>query len=167
MFATRLNWVLVLLTAPTFVGCSGGANGGGDRQKVYPVKGKITMGGGPVANALVAFSPKAKQPVATGRTGNDGSFRLTTYDSGDGAAAGEFIVLVTKSGKKSTATDAVSAHDPDNPTSGAGAHDAATDGADTAADSGLPEKYSRVEQSDLTAVIKADGSNELTFDLKP
>ena len=67
-----------------------------DQKEVYEVTGKVTFGGGPVAKATVMFSPLDKQPVATGITDNDGVYRLTTYDSFDGAAAGKYDVLISK-----------------------------------------------------------------------
>ena len=75
------------------IGCGGPREGA-----VYPVSGTLTVGGQPVANAMVAFHPldqagsQGVLPVAC--TGPDGRYRLRTYAAGDGAPAGEYAVTV-------------------------------------------------------------------------
>ncbi|MFO0844252.1 MAG: hypothetical protein U0797_17960 [Gemmataceae bacterium] len=75
-----------------------GLLGCGGRPQVHPVEGKLLVGGRPAANARLAFHPLgggasgARVPVAT--TWEHGTFRLTTYASGDGAPAGEYAVTV-------------------------------------------------------------------------
>jgi len=90
-------------------GCSGG---GADQVPVYPVSGKVTLGGGPVAKATVVFSPVDGQPVATGMTDTQGEFKLTTYDSFDGAAEGNYEVLISKSAAPAASTGGAPSHDP-------------------------------------------------------
>ncbi|MBS0207208.1 MAG: hypothetical protein JSS49_30395 [Planctomycetes bacterium] len=121
------------------------------------------MSGGPVANAIVTFSPKERQPVAIGKTDNDGKFTVTTYDPGDGAAEGDFVVLVTKQSAPQAAT--VPAHDPSKPFDSSAAHSQSA-GAKAAADVGLPEKYSRIDQTDLKVNVKQSG-NDFPLELKP
>jgi hypothetical protein len=167
MHFSRVPWFAVLVIGLSVAGCTGGAVGSGDRQPVFKVKGKITMAGGAVPNAFVSFSPKGKQPVATGRTGTDGTYTLTTYDGGDGAAAGDYVVLVTKV-SASPPTTTLGGHDPKNIPSGASMH-AAQNAAAAAGDAGstLPEKYGRREQSDPNTTVKSSNDNVLDFDLKP
>jgi hypothetical protein len=76
------------------VGC-----GGDGRPACHPVTGKVLVDGKPAVRAVVAFHPLA--PQADGQsygpstiTGDDGGFRLTTFDAGDGAPAGEYAVTV-------------------------------------------------------------------------
>ena len=88
--AACLLFVPCLLLA----GCGGGATEG--RKPVYPTSGRITMSGSPVIGATVSFAPREGQPVAMGRTNDAGEYVLTTYDGGDGAAAGRFSVVVNK-----------------------------------------------------------------------
>jgi hypothetical protein len=166
----RPEWCSTLLLAVLLTGCGGtGAEGDAGHQKVYKVKGKITLSGAPVANANVSFSPKAQHPAAIGKTGAGGEFVLTTYDPGDGAAAGDYVVLVTKDlPPASAATAPPSGHRQGQKESlNYGNMHAQPGGEAPAATSALPEKYSRTDKSDLTATVKADGSNEFNFDLKP
>jgi len=142
------------------VGCSGGSST--DRKPVFKVSGKITMSGGPVANAMVTFSPKQKQPVAIGKTDTNGQFKLTTYDAGDGAAEGEYVVLVSKSTASAPAGPV--GHDPSKPHTPP-AHQQLTAAQSTEA--GLPEKYSQISGSGLLAKVEKGGKNQFEFELKP
>jgi hypothetical protein len=164
MGSARFGTFAAVVTGLVLAGC-GNAGVGPKPKPVFKISGKITLNGAPVANAMVSFSPKAEnQPAATGRTGTDGKYTLTTYDPGDGAAAGDYVVLVTKSTVSSTAGPP--AHDPSHPVSGEAMH--AARGAQAAeAETALPEKYSRADQSDLKATVKAGTNDELNFDLKP
>ena len=73
------------------------------RKAVFSVEGKVFHKSEktPAAGALVIFRPAGTVndgdwpegfPRAT--AGDDGAFKLTTYDDGDGAPAGEYAVLV-------------------------------------------------------------------------
>jgi hypothetical protein len=67
---------------------------------VYPVSGQVLLNGQPLAGALVALHPVGEMDVAlpsvrpNGRTGPDGTFVLTTYETHDGAPPGEYAVIV-------------------------------------------------------------------------
>ncbi|MBW3540939.1 MAG: carboxypeptidase-like regulatory domain-containing protein [Planctomycetes bacterium] len=143
-------------------GCGSGAEGEGERVDVYPVSGKITMAGGPVANAAVTFSPKENQPVANGRTDAQGNYTLTTYEAGDGAAPGEYVVLVTKS---TAPADPGLGPSVDDPNYGAAPQHTAQAPAGTG--SALPDKYAAADQSPLTATVKAGDNAGVDFTLKP
>ena len=147
------------------IGCSGGSDA--DQVDIYGVSGKITMSGSPVANATVTFSPKEKQPLAMARTDANGQYTLTTNDANDGAAAGDYIVLVTKSAPGAGGDSESAMHEAMN--SGKDANAAMHDAAKAAKESAslLPEKYSIADQSDLNATVKTSGKNEFNFELKP
>ena len=168
----RSSCTAAILVGLFLAGCSGKAVGEKGRVPVYKVSGKITMAGSPVANANVIFSPRAGQPVALGRTDSAGQYTLTTYDAGDGAAEGDFVVLVNKSAAQTAVAPSIS-HDPQKPNANAfdadAAHAARGAGAASAeADSALPARYTRVDESDLRATVKANGPNDkVDFDLKP
>lgn len=88
IFLTLLGVALCLLA-----GCNRA-----QRESVHPVAGTLIIDDATAANAALAFHPICKEqakytrPVAV--TGEDGEYRLTTYVSGDGAPAGEYIVTV-------------------------------------------------------------------------
>jgi hypothetical protein len=58
------------------------------------VRGTVTLDGKPVEGALVLFLPEGTGRQASGQTGADGSFRLTTIDVNDGAFPGNYKVVV-------------------------------------------------------------------------
>jgi len=72
--------------------------GRSDHEAVYPASGKVFYRGRPAEGALVtlvpldASNPKARRPGAEVR--NDGTFRLSTYASYDGAPAGRYAVTI-------------------------------------------------------------------------
>lgn len=70
-------------------GCGGSGN-----PTTYPVSGVVLQNGKGVANVNVAFFPESG-PSASGRTDADGKFTLTTFETGDGAVAGEQKVAIT------------------------------------------------------------------------
>ncbi len=79
---------LVALTALLAGGCGKG------RPSTIPVKGVVIYKGQPLQNANVMFVPVAGGRPASGRTGEDGTFSLGTFKSGDGALPGEYLVGV-------------------------------------------------------------------------
>src|SRR5262245_40133458 len=84
-FRAANAFTLLLIAA----GCNSG--------KPVKVEGLVTLEGKPVEGATVTFNPQSDQGhIAAGRTGSDGTFRLTTFTSGDGALAGDYQVTITK-----------------------------------------------------------------------
>lgn len=152
----------LLIGVALFVGCGSDE----DHQDVHKVSGVITMNGAPVANAIVTYSPKEKQPVAMGRTDSKGQYALTTYDANDGAVAGAYVILVSKSGGGPDTKSESAMHDALSSGKGVGnMHAAAKSGG--ASDSLLPQKYGVPNKSDLTATVKTNEDNKFDFDLKP
>jgi hypothetical protein len=69
----------------------------GCARKMVKVQGKVLLDGQPVEGATVSFQPDEESgPPASGLTGSDGVFRLTTHTSGDGARPGNYKVVITK-----------------------------------------------------------------------
>jgi hypothetical protein len=77
-----------------------GCSADGDRVDVYPVTGKVLVGGQPAEGAIVTFYSatdelrERKVPPPTGTVDASGEFRLSSYEPDDGAPAGEFKVTV-------------------------------------------------------------------------
>ena len=123
-------------------GC--GKKAGPERVAVYPVEGSITFKGQPMPGAVISFHPKAPQenvPPPRAEINKDGVLKVSTYDGGDGAPEGEYVVTVlwyklVKNGKDVVAGPNV-----------------------------IPQKYTSAERSDLTTVIKGPGPNKIEFQL--
>jgi hypothetical protein len=160
----RIQFVFAVCLASVLAGCGGGSEG---REPVHKVSGTVTLSGSPVGGASVSFAPEEKQRVATARTKDDGTFELTTYDYGDGAMAGKYKVLVSKSVSTSQASGPVG-HDPNAAGGGAPSHAAGGKGAgDDEAGQLLNPKYASRGTTDLEAEVKPDEDNVFTFDLQP
>ena len=95
---------------------------GSGQEAVYPVKGKVVYQGKPAEGAIVTFhsltprgNAKGPLPLPGGRAHKDGSFRLSTYQSNDGAPAGKFAVTIVyrspeqKEGDENTGPDLLGA----------------------------------------------------------
>jgi len=77
------------------------------------VNGTITLDGKPLPEAVITFVPEGGGGhQASGMSGSDGSFRLTTFSSGDGAERGSYKVTVTLGAPE---TDTGPAPDPTDP----------------------------------------------------
>jgi len=78
---------LFLLAGLLAVGCGGPG-------KPVKVEGVVTLDDKPLPGATVTFVPKDKGRSASGLTESDGSFRLTTFRTEDGALPGEYKVII-------------------------------------------------------------------------
>jgi hypothetical protein len=111
-----------------------------DHPPVFPVSGQVTWNGQPLPNALLVLHPKgaadARAIPARGQTDQHGHFRLTTYETGDGAPVGEYTVTVAYHQLVATG----SGYEP--------------------GPNLLPPKYASPETTDLTVRV-AQGPNEL------
>jgi hypothetical protein len=96
---TRLRTICRAWMAAIVVlsGCASKEDG---RVKVYPVSGKVLVNGKPAEGAEVIFygaTPELRGPgtvSASGKTNENGEFRLGSYGPDDGAPAGKFNVVV-------------------------------------------------------------------------
>lgn len=147
------------------VGCTGGGDGASARVTVHKVTGKVTYLGNPLAGASVAFSPQGDQPAAVGRTNDSGVFSLMTYRAGDGAAAGDYKVVISITDSAAPSGEPAEAHGtvPGVDYSAAFSH-AGKSGRGTA--NILPAKYGDPANTPLTAKVEPNGKNDFPFDLK-
>ncbi|HVX64938.1 MAG TPA: hypothetical protein VHC19_30250 [Pirellulales bacterium] len=131
--------------------------GQSDRVAVYPVHGRLTFEGKPMAGggsiALIATGGQQGK-TAGAEIKPDGAFTLTTYEEGDGSMPGEFRVVVTQ----------VVVKEPDASEDG----QAVASGpiSVVAEDERIPAIYSDRQNSPLTARIEANSDNELNLELK-
>jgi hypothetical protein len=69
------------------------------KPKLAKVSGKVTYKGQPLTKGRVVFTPVAGKgsesgQVASGDIESDGSYRLTTFDTNDGAVLGQHIITL-------------------------------------------------------------------------
>src|SRR5687768_432734 len=95
---------LFALAAPLglIVGCASDAAPVG--KPVHPVRGQLFVKKAPAVGAELIFVPvdepdEPTDPRPRAVVGEDGSFALSTHGDGDGAPAGEYVVVVTWPGK--------------------------------------------------------------------
>ena len=89
----NLSLAVVGLTVLSLIGC------GGETVKRPPlgkVHGIVTYKGKPISGAVVSFIKDKAPRVATGTTDANGNYKLTTFDTNDGAFVGTHKVTVTK-----------------------------------------------------------------------
>ncbi len=124
------------------------------------VTGRVTVGGVPVKDGVVMFHP-ADGPTAVGAIGQDGTYTLTTFKSGDGAVTGEHRVTISSTsvgaGKmvEAATLDEEIARSGKNSTKWLVAGDVKWV---------VPEKYSQLGTTDQKATVRG-GSNTINFDL--
>ena len=122
-----------------------------------PVLGTVTYQGQPVAGAVVTFLVDGNTPPATGTTGPDGAFELTTFKNGDGAVPGSYTVSISKfetTGLDPSADDSMEAAA------------ARANAPPPKTHSLLPEKYADAGRSGLRFEVKAGETNEFQIELK-
>lgn len=134
-------------------GCGGGADDKWtqDRPKTVPVTGVVTYKGSPVEGAQINFIPASpSESAAYATTQADGSFELTTFVQGDGAAPGSYKVTVNKR----TVETILNAQDPNGPPQG------------VKETSHLPEKYGKSTSTDLQFDVTESGLKGVSLELK-
>lgn len=145
-------------TMLALAGC-GGADGEGDRPPRLPVSGTITYQGAPLADAQVTFNPEAQDGTAAfGRTDAEGHYELTTFETGDGAVAGKYIVTITKYDTPPAPTAEVPEDEYVPP-------EASNAPAPPPPKNLAPDKYRQMHTSDLRAVVSEGGDETFDFTL--
>jgi len=84
--------ILLACTAIGVIACCGGC--GARHVGVVPVSGVVTIDGEPLPLGQLRVLAKDHRP-AMGRIQEDGSFRLSCFDLGDGAPEGTHLVTIT------------------------------------------------------------------------
>lgn len=88
---TAFRLVLAVGAVALAAGC------GEDHPPTYPVRGRVTYADGtPLARGWIELEPVSRVPAVTarGQIQADGTFELTTFESGDGAVAGKHRAAV-------------------------------------------------------------------------
>lgn len=128
----------------------------------YPIKGKVTYNGAPVAHGTVNFLPTKPPPEGRAATGEikDGYYSLTTVGDFDGALPGDYKVAIV-------ALDMDLASAAASKEQGGMVHqgDAGHQKAVKSAKALIPSKYGTGETSGLKATVETSGKT-IDFDLK-
>jgi hypothetical protein len=136
---TRMHqFVLPLAVCCLLAGC------GPSRPQTVPVSGRVTWQGQPVVEGIIVFYPATGRP-ATGVIAADGTYRLRTFDPGDGAVLGKHCVTIE-------AKRAVNARLPKSMAEELGGS-AASGRPELTIEWIVPEKYSQRSTSPLTAEV--------------
>jgi hypothetical protein len=140
--------LMLTLACVCAAGC--GSSAPDNRPERVPVVGVVKYKQQPVEGAVVVFNPQGHPHAAIGRTDADGRFELMTFEPGDGAVAGEYLVSISKieaAPVVAQATDdAPTISVPEKPL--------------------LPDVYADPQTSGFKQTIMVGREGELTFDLK-
>ena len=133
-FTAGRRW-LAAASLLALAGC-GSSQTSSDRLPVFPATGKIVFDGRPLTGAFVVLHPKGSAdakstPRPHAQAAADGSFTLTSYESNDGAPAGDYTLTVEYRALVKHGGDV------------------------TAGPNVLPPKYSRAETSPVAVQIAA------------
>lgn len=132
--------LLVLAT----IGCGGG------EDPTVPVSGVVRFGGEPLAGVTVRFHPESGQ-LAFGKTDDEGRFQLTTRSRNDGALPGRYAVTVIEVEEPPTAKDGQQGY---------------LAYAEPTSVPSFPVKYTRPDETTLSARVTRDSPNTFKFDLE-
>jgi hypothetical protein len=148
MFFSRLMRVLC------FIGLLSGC--GDNSHGLAPVSGTVLYNGQPLANAVVGFVPaEGGGRGANGTTDKNGNYRLTTFQSDDGALVGKHRVVVGATEK----SEKPKMPDGDVPQEGG------MPGKQEPRKLLSPARYMNYDTSGLTADVVAGKKNVFDFDL--
>lgn len=145
---------LLVLLAGFLIGCGGGDD---NRPTVVAAGGTVALDGQPLPDAKVVLIPISQsRPAAYAVSDADGTFALTTFEQGDGAVPGEYLVTVTKQQAENPMTTEESA-----------AYFARTGTpppAPTFVDL-IPAQYRDAASSGLKVQVEPDGKNRFVLEL--
>jgi hypothetical protein len=144
-----------LLAGLFLVPALGGCGDDQSKPKLGKVHGKVTLDGKPVERGHIVFTPSTGKggetgQTATGEINSDGTFDLTTFDTGDGAILGQHVVTVVV---------------PEPGSENLGKPDASGRINYVLPKNTAPKKYEKVDTSPLRYTVK-EGSNDFPIELK-
>ena len=135
-----------------------------------PVSGKVTLDGAPVDGAKVVFAPASGGgTAASGVTDAGGRYKLTTLNPGDGALAGSYLVMISKTeqvGEDPAAAAVKPGMSDEEATKAAMEAHVAGEKTDPEFRDLLPAKYKDPAASGLKAEVAKGGQTEFNFELE-
>lgn len=146
--------LLVACSLATSLGCN--SEPPDDRPARAKVTGMVTLAGSPVAEARIQFHAVNKSQGAIGKTKTDGTYTLTTYEAGDGALPGDYVVTISKTEVASglTEEEKLKMQEMGRPVPSPKTSEL------------MPKAYTKSASSPLKVTVTADGDNHFDFDVK-
>lgn len=138
-----VKWLVLLPLSLLAAGCGDGL------PATVEVHGRVTYQGQPLPGGELSFQPLVtsadglRRP-ATGQIEADGTYRLSTFSSGDGALPGEYLVAINSFVGPAPIE--------------------VVDGGEAARESRIPLKYGNPATSGLRATVPAEGGKSITLD---
>ena len=156
----QIAWRRSLLLAGTIL-LSACSNGFDDHPPVYPVKGKVVVGGKPMKGGSIIFEyvgddsdvlkgPPGQPFRVTGKITNEGTFNLVAYPGSEGVPAGNYKVGISTSQGRSESNLFGRKLEIEKKTRSAASH----------------AEYADPKTSGLTTKVSKDRPNEPVFELK-
>ena len=142
-----------------------GCGGGAERPEIAPVSGRVTYQGQSVEGAKVTFRTEGSPRVGTGITNADGEYKLTTFDTNDGAVVGEHRVTIAKFEQEAASAES-EGYDPENPGAAYGQQMMSAASGKDKRESQLPAKYADPATTPLTRTVVAGEENVFNFELE-
>lgn len=139
----------LFLVVAAIVGCAETSG----RQKTVPVSGTVKFEGKAIPSGSLLFVPINPGPSAQANLRPDGTFKAGTYEEADGMIPGEYRIAI--SGQMTVEDSKARQPDP---------HEVSSKKFQKSDE--IPERYSDLHKSGLTANIRIGEKNELTFELK-
>jgi len=146
----RFGFIVCALAASAVCGC------GGTAYDSVPVSGTVTYKGTAVEGATVAFHGGPASAPATGVTDATGKFKLSSYNPGDGAPAGNYKVTVSKKKLEVATSGKMSMEEAAKAPGGSAAKETDL----------LPPKYASQETTTLTATVEKGKTNDVKLTLE-
>jgi hypothetical protein len=152
----------VLRIAAIVMAIAQGCSSDSGRPKLAPVSGRVVYQGKPVEGAIVSFSAEGSPRVASGKTDSDGRYKLTTFDTNDGAPVGVHAVTIAKLKTTAGPTQEINL---DNPGEAYSKQMTTAAAGETVGEHELPAKYANPKESGLQRSVAEKGPNEFNFEL--
>ena len=150
----------LVLGTPYLVGCDGASG----RPDLYKVTGTVTFKGEPVEGANITFASATSPRSASGVTDASGKFALATFDTNDGAVAGEHTVTIVKVAAEGQSGEITEANAKEMMAKNVGAMSSGKT-AELKPELVLPGKYADAKTSGEKRTVSAADTNDFKFDL--
>lgn len=156
MSGVSRTFVAVLFTSALMLTTGCGSNKGDIKVTPQPVSGIVRFNDKPMkgGGSIVFFPKDGSGKEASGTIADDGTFVLKTYEDGDGAAAGEYRVVIYQTTAKEPEPSADNGQTSGTPVDTVPKKER------------IPKIYANSVNSPIIKTVK-EGNNDIPIDLKP